>query len=134
MKHEGITLVADAIHNQAEPRHYMTIKESPKFWLAKIEEQILAKSHTAIELKEVGLDIYPPVIYFPLKDVVTTHLKKNKKSTFCPLKGSTYYLDLFTNQSKIKDVAWVYETTIAEASEIKNMIAFDTSKVNLISH
>ena len=80
MKHEGITLVADAIHNQAEPRHYMTIKESPKFWLAKIEEQILAKSHTAIELKEVGLDIYPPVIYFPLKDVVTTHLKKNKKS------------------------------------------------------
>ena len=134
MKYEAITLVPDAIHNRADPRHYMTIKASQKFWLAKIEEHVLAKSHTAIELKEVGLDIYPPVIYFPLKDVVTTHLKKNKKSTFCPLKGSTYYLDLFTNQSKIKDVAWVYETTIAEASEIKNMIAFDTSKVSLISH
>tara|TARA_Y100001968_G_C19268155_1_gene672770 strand:+ start:337 stop:741 length:405 start_codon:yes stop_codon:yes gene_type:complete len=134
MKHEGITLVADAIHNQAEPRHYMTIKESPKFWLAKIEEHVLAKSHTAIELKEVGLDIYPPVIYFPLKDVVTTRLRKNKKNTFCPLKGSTYYLDLLSSQTKINNVAWVYETTIADASKIKNMMAFDTSKVSLISH
>ena len=134
MKYKTITLVADAIHNEAEPRHYMTIKESPKFWLAKIEEHVIAKSHNAIELKEVGLDIYPTVIYFPSKDVVTTHLKKNKKNTFCPLKGSTYYLDFFWNQTKINDVAWVYETTIAEASRIQNMIAFDTSKVSVIYH
>ena len=134
MNHEEITLVADAIHNRAEPRHYMTIKESPKFWLAKIEEHVLAKSHAAIELKEVGLDIYPPVIYFPFKDVVSTHLKKNEKNTFCPLKGSTYYLDFFSDQRKIKDLAWVYETTIAEANKIQNMVAFDTSKVSLIYH
>ena len=134
MKYEEITLVPDAIHNRADPRHYMTIKTSQKFWLAKIEEHVLAKSHTAIELKEVGLDIYPPVIYFPSKDVMTTHLKKNKKNTFCPLKGSTYYLDFFSNQTKISDVAWVYEITITEASKIQNMFAFDTSKVSLIYH
>ena len=134
MKYEEITLVPDAIHNRADPRHYMTIKASQKFWLAKIEEHVLAKSHTAIELKEVGLDIYPPVIYFPPNDVVTTLLKKNKKNTFCPLKGSTYYLDFFSNQTKISDVAWVYEITITEASKIQNMFAFDTSKVSLIYH
>ena len=132
MKYDEITLVAGAIHNRKEPRHYMTIRKNQKLWSAEIEGHTIARSQSTLEVKEVGLEIYSPVIYFPLEDVDSARLKRNAKSTFCPLKGSTYYLDFISHQFEVTNVAWVYKTTISEANRIENMMAFDTAKVRLL--
>ena len=132
-KYKEITLVAGAIHNPDEPRHYMTITDSPQLWRAKIENYTLAESSAALELKEVGSHIYSPVIYFPFDNVKMEYLRKNKKSTFCPLKGSTYYLDFVVDKLSISDVAWVYKNAIPDSARIKNMVAFNAAKVDLMN-
>ena len=128
-KNEKITLVKEAIHNPNEPRHYMTISKSNKTWYAKLGSRRLAESNRVLELREVGYSIYSSVIYFPSDCVDSNVLKKNKKNTHCPLKGTTCYFDLISSEVKVIDVAWTYENTISKAAIIKNMVAFDAKKI-----
>jgi len=107
----------------------MTITKSDYQWHASIGNHSLAESSESLELKEVGHHIYDPVIYFPCDCVNLNILKKNTKTTTCPLKGSTRYFDLVLEEENLADVAWTYENTIQESSLIKNLIAFDPRKV-----
>ncbi|CAN0440067.1 unnamed protein product, partial [Phaeothamnion confervicola] len=52
------TLVRDAIHNPAEPRHFMRLARPTYTITASIGAVEIARSTRAIKLKEVGRDIY----------------------------------------------------------------------------
>ena len=52
--------------------------------------QIVANSKKGIRILETS---HPPTYYFPLADVVTSKLKKNKVTTFCEWKGTAEYYD-----------------------------------------
>ena len=129
---ESLTLVQDAIHNPAEPRHFMRIVRPGYTVSARIGETEIARSTQALKVKEVARDIYDPVLYFPRADVALHLLVRTEKSTHCPLKGDTAYFDAQIGTHRIADVGWSYERTIARAAALQDYIAFDSRRVQII--
>ena len=127
----GVTLVTQAIHNPNEPRHFMRVVPTNNERHASVASTSIARSADALIVKEVGHDIYDHVTYFPRADVDMAVLVKVDKSTHCPLKGNTEYFDIVVGDQRITDAAWSYVDTIDEATELHNLIAFDTSKVDV---
>lgn len=126
---EDITLVRNAIHNPAEPRHFMRIVAADGERAAMVGDVSLARSAEARVVKEVGLDLYDHVVYFPRADVDMDVLVRTDKTTHCPLKGDTEYFDAVVDGERIADAAWSYTETIEVAGELRDLVAFDTTKV-----
>ena len=129
--HPDITLVKDTIHNPAEPRHFMRVAPAPGQRQATVGDHSLAQSAEAVVVKEVGLDLYDHVTYFPRADVNMDALVKIDKTTHCPLKGDTEYFDVLVDGERVPEAAWSYVETIEEAAELRDLIAFDGSKVTV---
>jgi len=127
-----ITLVAEAIHNAAEPRHFMRIRALEHWVTATLGRFELARSRVPLEVREVGRDIYAPVFYFPRADVAMARLARTAKSTHCPLKGDTEYFDALLDERRVADVAWSYVRTLAAADVLAHYIAFDRSLVHVV--
>lgn len=64
-----VTLVRDAIHNPDDPRHFMRVVPAGRRHVAAVGDREIAASDRALVVKEVGRDIYDPVVYFPRPDV-----------------------------------------------------------------
>jgi uncharacterized protein (DUF427 family) len=78
-----VTLVRNAIHNPADPRHFMRVIPLEHVAVARVGEAELARSRATSQVREVGYDIYDPVIYFPRSDVDMTRLRQNERTTPC---------------------------------------------------
>ena len=126
---EDITLVKNAIHNPGEPRHFMRIVPAGEPRSASVGGTTLAHSADSVVVKEVGLDLYDHVVYFPRADVSMDTLVRIDKSTHCPLKGDTEYFDVAVDGKQIAEAAWSYVDTIDVAAELRGLVAFDTSKI-----
>ena len=126
---EDITLVKNAIHNPAEPRHFMRIVPAGNGRSASVGGTVIAQSTKAAIVKEVGLDLYDHVTYFPRADVNTDALVPIDKTTHCPLKGNTQYFDLVVDGERIAEAAWSYVDTIDVAADLRGLVAFDTTNV-----
>lgn len=124
-------MVRNAVHNPADPRHFMRIVPSPARQTATVGNTVIADSEQALVVKEVGHDIYDAVIYFPRTDINMDALAKIEKSTHCPLKGDTEYFDLAVDGVPLTEAAWSYVEMIVGGDELANHIAFDTNKVNV---
>lgn len=131
---EEITLVKDAINNPDDPRHFARIKNIGHPVIALVDETEIARSEKARKVLEVGQDIYEPVLYFPRVDVRMELLVESEKTTHCPLKGDTEYFDIVINEHRINDAAWSYIQTFDRSIDIKEYIAFDLSKVQVIEY
>lgn len=129
-----VTLVRDAIHNPAEPRHFMRLARPAHVITASLNGVELARSQRAIKLKEVARDIYDAVIYFPREDVDMGKLRRLDKSTHCPLKGDAEYFDAMINGVQVAEVAWSYDRTLEFAAAIRDYIAFYPQRVQIIEH
>jgi uncharacterized protein (DUF427 family) len=127
---ELVTLVKNAIHNPSDPRHFMRVVPAKQTSVARIASQAIATSDTAVVVKEVGMDIYDAVTYFPRADVNMDLLTALDKSTHCPLKGDTEYFDLTIDGRTYSEAAWSYVKMIM-GDELKDLIAFDTSQVEV---
>ena len=82
-------------------------------------------------VKEVGLDLYDHVTYFPRADVDPDALVRIDKTTHCPLKGDTEYFDLIVDGQRVPEAAWSYVETIDEAAELQGLVAFDAANVTI---
>lgn len=131
---DAITLVKHAIHNPAEPRHFMRIVESDNTHTARVGDDVIAESASAVIVKEVGHDIYDSVIYFPRGDVDMAKLVKIDKSTHCPLKGDTEYFDIALTDQRCAEAAWSYVEMIDVdgLQELKGMVGFDARQVTVV--
>jgi uncharacterized protein (DUF427 family) len=129
-----ITLVRDAIHNPAEPRHFMRLAYPSHVITASLDGVEIARSTRAIKLKEVGRDIYDPAIYFPRDDVDMDKLTPIDKSTHCPLKGDAQYFDGDIAGRHHAEVAWSYNRTLSIAAVITDYIAFYPQRVQIVEH
>lgn len=128
---EEVTLVRNAIHNPSEPRHFMRVVPATGEVTAAVNGVTVARSAAALVVKEVGRDVYDPVVYFPRDDVTMDALVAIDKSTHCPLKGDTDYFDLTVEGERLAEAAWSYRETIEVAAQLNGLIAFDTSKVTV---
>ncbi|MGI9615085.1 MAG: DUF427 domain-containing protein [Acidimicrobiales bacterium] len=129
MNTQDITLVKNAIHNPAEPRHFMRVVPAGGERSASVGDTVVAESAEAVVVKEVGRDLYDHVIYFPRSDVNVDALARIDKTTHCPLKGDTEYFDVVVDGERIAEAAWSYVETIEVAAELNGLVAFDTTKV-----
>lgn len=128
---DDVTLVRNAVHNPAEPRHFMQVVPAPISHRAVIGDQLIVESDAAIIVKEVGRDVYDHVVYFPRDDVRMSLLSKIAKSTHCPLKGDTEYFDLQLEDGIVAEAAWSYVDMVEGAEALQHLIAFDTTKVTV---
>ena len=119
------TLVAGAIHNPSEPRHFMRIKPVERRVVIRLGDEMLADSSEAVRVLEVGKDIYDPVFYLPRSDV-TPRLRRNDNTTHCPLKGDAVYFDLVdaAGEVRVPGIAWSYPEPIGPTAELTARVAF----------
>ena len=89
--------------------------------------QILAKTKKGIRILETS---HPPTYYFPLSDVVTSKLKKNKTKTFCEWKGIAEYYNYDYGNELIENVAWYYPNPNPDFLAIRRYVSFYSSKFN----
>lgn len=123
-EHTAVTMVADAVHNPAEPRHFMKLVPVPGHVTAKLTDgTALADSENAFFAIEIGRDFYPPVIYFPRTDVVVD-LVPSDKSTHCPLKGDASYFSVREAGGSGQDMVWAYEDPVSGAETLSDLVAF----------
>ena len=125
-----VTLVQQAIHNPNEPRHFMRVVAAEGRHRATIDGTVVADSANAVVVKEVGRDIYDPVVYFPRADVDMTALTRTDTTTHCPLKGDTEYYDVAAGDHGLTDAAWSYVEMVL-GDELKDLVAFDAGRIEV---
>ena len=125
-----VTLVKGAIHNPADPRHFMTVTPAEGRRVATVEGHAVADSAAALVCKEVGFGIYDPVVYFPRTDVAAEALVSIDKSTHCPLKGDTEYFDVVVDGERHAEAAWSYVELVTD-NPLQGLVAFDPSQVSI---
>lgn len=131
MTPDDVTLVRNAIHNPADPRHFMRLTPADRPRSASVGDVSIAQSAHALVVREVGRDIYDHVVYFPRADVDMDKLTPIDTTTHCPLKGDTTYFDVVTDRERIVEAAWSYTSTIDVAEELRDLVAFDAGKVRV---
>ncbi len=131
MTQTSTTLAAGTIHNPAEPRHFMAIDPIEQRVRILVAGEPVAESYDALRLKEVGHQVYDPVIYIPRADVLATLIPSNK-DTHCPLKGDCSWFSL--RSATGDNLAWSYQSPFEFAAAIKDHIAFDAARVTIEEH
>ncbi len=130
---DPITHVQDAIHNPADPRHFMRLKPVRGRVTARAGGVELARSEAALKLMEAGRDLYDPVWYLPRRDVAMDRLVAVDRTTHCPLKGDTAYFDVRLDDGTVLEgAAWSYVSVLdfdSRLAPLAELIAFDQSRV-----
>ena len=132
MSHAETTLVSNAIHNPAEPRHFMRIKPVERRVVIWRDGEMLAETTGAVRVLEVGKDLYDPVFYLPQSDV-TPRLRRSDHVTHCPLKGDAAYFDLVDadGELRVARIAWTYPEPLGFAAELAGRVAFYANHVTI---
>jgi uncharacterized protein (DUF427 family) len=125
-----VTLSQNTIHNPDNPGHFMRVKPVKGRVRILLGDRVLAESTGALRVLEAGRDFLDPVLYLPLADV-RANLAPVEKRTYCPLKGHASYFDLVSDQGQVEvpEIAWSYRETLDCAVGIKDLVAFDASRV-----
>ena len=123
-------MVEKAIHNAANPLHFMRLKPCTRRIRVWRGETLLADTNRAFRLLEAGRDLYDPVYYFPSDEIRVELQKVADKSTHCPLKGDASYYTLADQEIGEGDYfAWAYEQPFEFAQGLKGLVAFNPDKV-----
>lgn len=131
---KAITFVKNAIHRPDEPRHFMRLKRPDNLVTATLNGQTLASSRNTIKMQEAGFDLYDPVYYFPKGDIDSSILEVANTSTHCPLKGDTEYYHVKISGQSYDNAAFCYAWPLEEVNELKDYIAFDQNRIQVIEH
>ena len=69
--------------------------------------------------------------YFPPESLSTDHLRENDHRTTCPWKGEAQYYDVVVGDETRENAAWYYPAPSDAAAEIKDHVAFYTTKIDV---
>ncbi|WP_299370351.1 DUF427 domain-containing protein [uncultured Tateyamaria sp.] len=100
---------------------HITIRKAPGTWTVRAGGAVLGESAEALELTEGD---YPPVIYFPRKDIAMAFLDRTEKSSHCPHKGDASYFSVVTKSQTLENAVWSYEDPKEGVTRIKDHLAF----------
>ena len=105
---------------------HIKIRPATGNWTVRAGGAVLGETSRALELTEGD---YPPVIYFPRADIAMAFLEPSDTVSTCPHKGQARYFSIIAKSGEIKDAVWSYEDPKPGVAEIKDYLAFYTSKV-----
>lgn len=103
------------------PDHPIEIVAAPGPMVALYQGHAIAESDDVLMLKEAS---YPPVAYFPRKDVEMAFMSRTAKTTHCPYKGDASYFTLTMDGQIAENAVWTYETPYPAMDAIKDHLAF----------
>ena len=107
------------------PEHRIVTKPAGARVQVKLKGEVIADTRDAIRMEEGS---YPPVYYFPRKDVKMDRLVRTDHSTHCPFKGDASYFSL---KGGAENAVWSYEQPFDEMLAIKELLAFYPDKVEI---
>ena len=105
---------------------HITIRPAGGTWVVRAGGAVLCESSDALELIEGDM---APVIYFPRSDIAMAFLDESDTTSHCPPKGDARYFTIVAKSGPIKDAVLSYENPSNAVSQIKDYLAFYTSKV-----
>jgi uncharacterized protein (DUF427 family) len=88
---------------------------------------VVAETRRALRVLETS---HPPVYYLPPEDVLTRHLERSSRSTFCEFKGRASYHTLRVGDRRSPDAAWSYPEPSQAFEPIRGYLAFYPSRVD----
>lgn len=84
-------------------------------------DRAIASSTRARVMYETRL---PPVVYFPVEDVLAEMSDLTALKTFCPFKGTARYRDMQIGGETVANAIWTYDPVLPESAEIAGYVAF----------
>ena len=81
----------------------------------------IAESSSTLVMHETR---YPPVFYFPEKDVQMAHLQQVDHNTYCPFKGNAHHWALSIGHDQSSPAAWQYRDPFDESAAVQGYVAF----------
>ena len=102
--------------NKQKPEHRIALTREAKHVRVVAAGETIAESSDTITLNE---STYPPVHYFPRKDVRMENLVRTDHQTYCPYKGEASYFSVSAGGRTIENAVWSYEHPYDEMAEIK---------------
>ncbi|MGH8731694.1 MAG: DUF427 domain-containing protein [Burkholderiales bacterium] len=112
-----------------KPEHRIDLSREARRVRVVVAGETIAESSDTITLNE---STYPPVYYFPRKDVRMDALVPTDRHTYCPYKGEASYFSISVGGRTIENAVWSYEHPYDKMAEIKAYLAFYPRKVDLI--
>ena len=91
--------------------------------------RVVADTVRALTLREASL---PPVHYIPRADVDLALFSRTAHASYCPYKGEAAYYSLIAGGRTSENAVWTYEAPYPAVAEIKDHVAFYTSRVDRV--
>jgi uncharacterized protein (DUF427 family) len=108
--------------------HPITVEPAKTRWRAYFAGHVIADSNDALILKEAD---YPPVVYFPRRDVAMEYMSRTDRKTHCPYKGDAAYFSLYMDGELVENAVWTYEHPLEGMELIADRLAFYTDRVEV---
>jgi uncharacterized protein (DUF427 family) len=116
------------VKKEPSTAHPITIEPSVEHVVVRSGDTVIADTRAALVLREATI---PPVYYVPLSDVDQTLLAPSNHATYCPFKGDASYYTVATGDRELQDAIWYYADPYPAVAQIKDHVAFYTTKVDL---
>jgi uncharacterized protein (DUF427 family) len=110
------------------PDHPITLEPARNRWRAFFKGHVIADTDDALILKEAD---YPPVVYFPRRDVAMEYMARTERQTHCPYKGDAAYYTLLMDGEFAENAVWTYEQPFDGMEPIGERLAFYTDRVEV---
>jgi uncharacterized protein (DUF427 family) len=110
------------------PDHPITLETAKRRWRAAFEQHVIADSDDALILREAD---YPPVVYFPRRDVAMEYMGRTAHRSRCPYKGEASYYTLTMDGDIAENVAWSYEEPYEAMEPIAGRVAFYADRIRV---
>jgi uncharacterized protein (DUF427 family) len=111
------------------PDHLITISPTEGKVRVTVAKRIVAESTRALRLEETG---YAAVYYLPRSDADMSLLLRTTHYTYCPYKGDCTYYSIPIGGAKSEYAVWTYEKSYEAVAEIKEHLAFYSTRVDAI--
>jgi uncharacterized protein (DUF427 family) len=116
------------------PDHMVDLQPCPERQCAIFADLVLADSSGALVMREAD---YPPVIYFPRRDVRMNLLEPTDRASYCPFKGKASYWSVSgaagaaASDKERENIAWSYQAPYDEMAALQGYIAFYADRVRI---
>lgn len=111
------------------PDHPISTTQDSRRVRVTFRGETVADSVEVVTLQEAG---YPPVHYFPRKDVRMDLLRRTDHGSWCPYKGQASYFSIIVAGATADNAVWSYETPFDPVADIHERLAFYPSRVDSI--
>jgi uncharacterized protein (DUF427 family) len=111
------------------PDHPISIEANLSRVVVTVGGRVIADTRAALTLREAS---YPPVQYFPRRDVDMAALTRSEHTTYCPYKGEASYYSIPAGGGRSLNAVWTYEAPFEAITQIKEYVAFYPERVDEI--